>query len=69
MSLTRHEITGLRRQFCTNGFHPLHLGLTWILSRRKPCFASFPFLKYDRAMNNATTIPIETLSVPEKLLL
>ncbi len=26
-------------------------------------------MKYDRAMNNATTIPIETLSVPEKLLL
>jgi hypothetical protein len=31
----RHEITGLSRQFYTNGSHPLHLGLTWILSVEK----------------------------------
>lgn len=38
-------------------------------SRQKHHFASFPFWVYDRAMNHVTTIPIESFTVAEKLLL
>jgi putative addiction module component (TIGR02574 family) len=38
-------------------------------SRQKYHFATFPVFVYDIAMNNVTTIPIESFTVVEKLLL